>query len=136
MKKIILLFIAAFFSQISVGQNIFIGKTISDVKEAYYTAKKENFFQGKNKETKESFFIIKVMGVDKFRGSFDKAGKCFEHSTEISYKDIPLVKSNIKKIGWAYDEKEEKFLNPTKTIYFQVVKEDQLYYLICKKIKK
>ena len=136
MRKLILLSVSIFFAQLSIAQNIFIGKTISDVKDVYYTATKENFFQGKNKETKESFFIIKVMGIDKFRGTFDKEGKCFEHSTEITYKDIPLVKANIKKSGWTYDEKEEKFLNPTKTIFFQVTKEDKLYYLLCKKITK
>jgi hypothetical protein len=136
MIKLTLFTLSIFLAQVSFAQNIFIGKTISDVKDAYYTVKKENFFQGKNKQTKESYLVIKIMGIDKFSGNFDKEGKCYEHSTEISYKDIPLVKANIKKGGCTYDEKEERFFNATKTIYFQIEKRDQLYYLLCKKIVK
>ncbi|HXA00952.1 MAG TPA: hypothetical protein VNW99_03130 [Cytophagaceae bacterium] len=136
MKNFILFTFSIFLVHTGFGQNIFIGKTVSDVKDAYYTAKKENFFQGKNKGTKESYLVIKVMGINKFSATFDRTGKCYEHSTEIKYKDIPLVKGNIKNMGWSYNEKEEKFFNTIKTIYFQVVKEGQLYYLVCKRVIK
>jgi hypothetical protein len=102
MKNKILTALLLFSAFSGYSQHVFIGKSISDVKDAYYSVPKESFFQGKNKETKEAYLVIKVRGVDKFSGTFDKSGKCYQHTTEIAEKDINPATANLKKMGYTY----------------------------------
>jgi hypothetical protein len=122
MKKLILIIIL--LPMLAFSQKSFIGQTKKQVRNFWETKVSSTFIaEGKYTDSNEDYFVIQdsensIKPI--FSATFDKSGKCINHSTQLEIKKVSVWQANFKKNGYTFDKSKSIWVNKANGIAWKI----------------